>query len=305
MTNRSRNVRQAVHFALTACASAAGIRWLSRADAAAPANPEAVQEVVVTGSRIAQSPNDISISPINTVSSVDIQQTGLVRAEDILNNLPQVVAEQSSGTSISSLGIATVSLRGLGSQRTLVLINDRRMQPGGSGGVVGPGGSSNSADINQIPASLIERADVLTGGASATYGADAVAGVVNFVLNTHYQGVRVDANYASTITATTAISTWAGCEDGNQPIPHSTVNTGQTKDISILAGANFADGKGNATTYFTYTNSLPAVGYQFDHAGCTLNAGETPDSAIFCGGSSTSGTGRFNLPGTGCRSDTP
>jgi len=294
MTNRSRNVRQAVQFALAACASAA-TPLVFAADAAAPA--EAVQEVVVTGSRIAQSPNDISISPINTVSSVDIQQTGLVRAEDILNNLPQVVAEQSSGTSISSLGIATVSLRGLGSQRTLVLINDRRMQPGGSGGVVGPGGSSNSADINQIPASLIERVDVLTGGASATYGADAVAGVVNFVLNTHYQGVRVDANYSFNNHSNNSQQYLGWLRDSNQPIPPSTVNTAQTKDISILAGANFADGKGNATTYFTYTNALPAVGYQFDHAGCTLNAGETPDSAIFCGGSSTSGPGRFNLPG--------
>jgi outer membrane receptor protein involved in Fe transport len=296
MTNRSRNVRQAVHIALSACASAAAVPLAFGADAA-PANPDAVQEVVVTGSRIAQSPNDISISPINTVSSVDIQQTGLVRAEDILNNMPQVVAEQSSGTSISSLGIATVSLRGLGSQRTLVLVNDRRMQPGGSGGVVGPGGASNAADINQIPASLIERVDVLTGGASATYGADAVAGVVNFVLNTHYQGVRVDANYSFNNHSNNSQQYLGWLKDGNQPIPQSTVNTGQTKDISILAGANFADGKGNATSYFTYTNTSPAVGYQFDHAGCTLNAGDTPDSAIFCGGSSTSGTGRFRIPG--------
>ena len=294
--SRSRNVRQAVHFALTACASATGSLAFA-ADAAAPANPDAVQEVVVTGSRIAQSPNDISISPINTVSSVDIQQTGLVRAEDILNNLPQVVAEQSSGTSISSLGIATVSLRGLGSQRTLVLINDRRMQPGGSGGVVGPGGASNAADINQIPASLIERVDVLTGGASATYGADAVAGVVNFVLNTHYQGVRIDANYSFNNHTNNSQQYLGWLSDGNQPLPQHTVNTGQTKDISILAGANFLDGRGNATTYFTYTNTSPAVGYQFDHAGCTLNAGDTPDSDIFCGGSSTSGTGRFRIPG--------
>jgi outer membrane receptor protein involved in Fe transport len=295
MTTSSRNVRQAVHFALSACASAAAP--LAFADAPAAANPDAVQEVVVTGSRIAQSPNDISISPINTVTAVDIQQTGLVRAEDILNNLPQVVAEQSSGTSISSLGIATVSLRGLGSQRTLVLINGRRMQPGGSGGVVGPGGSANSADINQIPASLIERADVLTGGASATYGADAVAGVVNFVLNTHYQGVKIDANYSFNNHKNNSEQYLGWLRDANQPIPQGTVNTGQTKDVSVLAGANFADGKGNATTYFTYTNALPAVGYQFDHAGCTLNAGDTPDSDIFCGGSSTSGSGRFNLPG--------
>jgi outer membrane receptor protein involved in Fe transport len=289
-------VRQAVHLALTACASAAAAP-LAFADAPAAANPDAVQEIVVTGSRIAQSPNDISISPIASVSSVDIQQTGLIRAEDILNNLPQVVAEQSSGTSISSLGIATVSLRGLGSQRTLVLIDGRRMQPGGSGGVTGPGGSANSADIDQIPASLIERADVLTGGASAVYGADAVAGVVNFVLNTHYQGVKIDANYSFDNHKNDSGQYLGYLSAANQPLPQGTVNTAQTKDVSILAGSNFADGKGNATTYFTYTNSNPAVGYQFDHAGCTLNAGDTPTSAIFCGGSSTSGSGKFNLPG--------
>ena len=116
-----------------------------------------------------------------------------MRTEDVLNNLPQVIAEQSSGKSISADGIATVSLRGLGSQRTLVLINGRRMQPGGAGGVV-PGGNA-SPDINQIPAAMIERVDVLTGGASAMYGADAVAGVVNFIMNTHFEGVRLDFDY--------------------------------------------------------------------------------------------------------------
>src|SRR5882757_5208343 len=222
MTNNSRTVRQAVHLALTACASAAAAP-LAFAQAPAAANPDAVQEIVVTGSRIAQSPNDISISPIQTVTSADIQQTGLTRAEDILNNLPQVVAEQSSGTSISSLGIATVSLRGLGSQRTLVLVDGRRMNPGGSGGVVGPGGSANSADINQIPAALIERADVLTGGASAVYGADAVAGVVNFVLNTHYQGVKIDADYSFNNHKNNSQQYLDYLAAGNQPIPPSTV----------------------------------------------------------------------------------
>src|SRR4029077_13690653 len=105
-------------------------------------------------------------------------------------------AEQSSGNSIAANGIATVSLRGLGSQRTMVLINGRRMQPGGAGGVVGPGGNANSPDINQNPPRLIERVDVLTGGASAVYGADAVAGVVNFVLQTHFQGVKIDGEYS-------------------------------------------------------------------------------------------------------------
>src|ERR1700689_612406 len=152
-----------------------------------------LQEVVVTGSRIAVAPNDISISPITTVSQLDIQQTGLIRTEDILNSLPSITAEQGSGQSISSTGTSTVSLRDLGSQRTLVLVNGVRMNPGGAGGI--SGGNANAADVSQIPAALIERVDVLTGGASAVYGADAVAGVVNFVLNTHYEGVKVDADY--------------------------------------------------------------------------------------------------------------
>jgi iron complex outermembrane receptor protein len=296
MTNRSRNVRQAVHFALAACASA-GAPMAFAAAAAAPANPDAIQEVVVTGSRIAQSPNDVSISPITSVSATDIQQTGLIRTEDVLQNLPSISAESPSGNSISSVGINTVSLRGLGSQRTLVLIDGRRMNPGGAGGVTGPGGSSNAADLNQIPADLIERVDVLTGGASAVYGADAVAGVVNFVLNTHYQGVRVDADYSFNNHSNDNQGYLNYLSKANQPLPQSTVNTGQNKNVSILAGANFADGKGNATTYFTYTNSLPAVGYQIDHAACTLNGGKNPTSAIHCGGSSTSGSGRFFLLG--------
>ncbi len=297
MTNRSRNVRQAVHLALTACASTAVAPLAFAAAPATPENGAEVQEVVVTGSRISQSPNEISISPITSVSQADIQQTGLIRTEDVLQNLPSITAESPSGNSISSVGINTVSLRDLGSQRTLVLIDGRRMNPGGAGGVTGPGGSSNAADLNQIPSGLIERVDVLTGGASAVYGADAVAGVVNFVLNTHYEGVKIDADYSFNNHKNNSQQYLNYLSSANQPLPQSTVNSGQNKNVQILAGSNFADGKGNATTYFSYTNTSPAVGYQFDHAGCTLNAGATPTSNIHCGGSSTSGTGRFFLLG--------
>jgi iron complex outermembrane receptor protein len=295
MTNASRNVRHAVRLALAACATTGGtvVYGQTAPTSGAPVEAVPVQEIVVTGSRIAVPPNDISISPITTVTSVDIQQTGLIRSEDILNNLPSVTAEQSSGTSISSNGTATVSLRDLGSQRTLVLVDGRRMNPGGAGGISGSGSNANASDINQIPADLIERVDVLTGGASSVYGADAVAGVVNFVLNTHYQGVKIDADYGYNNHSNNSQQYLGYLSAANQQLPQSTVNTGQNKSISILAGANFADGKGNATTYFSYLKSSPAVGYQFDHAGCTLNAGETPTSSIFCGGSSTSGTGRF------------
>src|SRR5437667_11195163 len=138
--------------------------------APAPA-PAAVEEVVITGSRLS-TPNEASISPITTVTATDLQATGLSRVEDVLNNLPMVFAGENSTVSNGADGTATVDLRGLGPQRTLVLINGRRLGPGAGGG-------RNYSDLNQIPAALIERVDILTGGASAVYGADAVSGVVN------------------------------------------------------------------------------------------------------------------------------
>jgi iron complex outermembrane recepter protein len=294
MSNSSRSVRNAVRLALMTAATSAAPLALAQTTPAQPA--PAVEEVVVTGSRLLQAPNDISISPISSVTQDDIVKTGLVRVEDILGNLPQMGAEQNSGTSISSVGVATVSLRSLGSQRTLVLVNGKRLNPGGAGGV--PGGNANSADINQIPAALIERVDVLTGGASAVYGADAVAGVVNFVLNTHYEGVKIDGNYSFN-NHSNDNSTYLGYLNAfGAPTPSaSTLNSGYNKDFSIVAGSNFADGKGNATVYATYLTSSPVAGFQVDHAGCTLIGGSTPSSAIRCGGSGTSAHGQFIVLG--------
>jgi iron complex outermembrane receptor protein len=144
---------------------------------------------------------------------------------------------------------------------------------------------------------VIVRADVLTGGASAVYGADAVAGVVNFVLNTHYQGVKIDTNYSFNNHKNDNQTYLNYLSSANNPLPPSTVNTGQNRDLSILAGANFADGKGNATVYATYLNSSPSVGYQFDHAGCTITGGSTPASSLHCGGSGTSAHGHFVMYG--------
>ncbi len=293
----NRKLQFAIRAALAAAATSAAVpmamaQTVAATNTAASAN-STLEEVVVTGSRLTQSPNDVSISPINSITALDIAQTGLVRTEDLLNNLPQVIAENSGGQSISSNGTSTVSLRGLGSQRTLALVNGRRMSPGAG---LGPT-TSSSADINQIPADLIERVDVLTGGASAVYGADAVAGVVNFVLNTHFEGVRIDANYGFGRHSNNNQTLLGDLTTANQPAPPSTVDAGFNKDVSFLAGSNFADGKGNATVYATYLKTSPAVGNQYDFAGCTLN---TPGSAkklatgkLKCGGSSSSATGRF------------
>ena len=285
----NRKLQYAIRAAIAmAGATAAAPAAYSQTAAATEPAPE-LQEVVVTGSRIQQNPNDISISPVVSVTALEIAQTGLVRTEDLLNNLPQVVAENSSGQSISSNGTATVSLRGLGSQRTLVLIDGRRMAPGGGLG------TSASPDINQIPAAMIQRVDVLTGGASAVYGADAVAGVVNFVMDTHFQGVRLDADYGYNSYKNDNQQYLGLLSAQGDPLPPGTTNAGANRSASFLAGSNFADGKGNATVYFTYLNSSPAIGYQYDYAGCTLNTPSTlpGPGGLKCGGSSSSATGRF------------
>jgi outer membrane receptor protein involved in Fe transport len=284
----NRKLQFAIRAAIATASATAGVP-LAYSQVAAPEPADALQEVIVTGSRLTQSPNEVSISPVISVTSTDIAQTGYVRAEDILNNLPQVVAENSSGQSISSNGTATISLRGLGSERTLVLIDGIRMPPGAGLGTY------QQPDINQLPADLIERVDVLTGGASAVYGADAVAGVVNFILNTHFEGVKLDTNYGFGRQSNSNSTELGYLSAAGQPLPPSTTDAGFNKDFTFVAGSNFADGKGNATVYAGYLQDSPAVGYQYDYAGCTLNTpSELPGPGkLKCGGSSSSATGRF------------
>lgn len=254
--------------------------------AAAPgSSPNVLQEVVVTGSLIALSPNDVSISPVTTVDQAAMQKVGVIRAEDALQNLPQFVASQNSGISLASNGTASVDLRGLGPVRTLVLINGRRMGPGG--------GVSSVPDIDQIPASLIQRVEVLTGGASSVYGADAVAGVVNFIIDTHFTGVKIDGDYSFNQHDNNDSSDLTMLRNFGAAIPPGSVNTGQNRNLSITVGSDFADHKGNATAYFTFTNTSPAVGSQYDDAGCTVVGGGKPTSPLTCGGSATDGPGTF------------
>ena len=136
-----------------------------------------------------------SLSPVQTIGAQQVLLGGRPASIDILNQLPQVtqLGKVDLGPTSDALsgpgGVATVDLRGLGPQRTLVLVDGRRL------GVGDPNtGNPNPApDINQIPSQLVDRIDVLTGGASATYGSDAVAGVVNFVMKHNFQGVQIDA----------------------------------------------------------------------------------------------------------------
>src|SRR5512144_3213821 len=143
------------------------------------------QDIVIPGTRIPQ-PHLTSASPVTVLGAQDVKLAGTTRTEDLINSLPQAFATQGSNISNGSTGTASVNLRNLGSVRTLVLINGRRLQPGDPR-------AGSIADINFIPSSIVKRVDVLTGGASSVYGADAVAGVVNFIMDTNFTGLRIDA----------------------------------------------------------------------------------------------------------------
>lgn len=276
-------LRRAIRYALFA--NLAGGAALSPALAQDTDSDQAValQEVVVTGSRIVQ-PGLESISPVTVVNAQEIKLQGTTRIEDMLNNLPQVYADFGSNLSNGATGAATVNLRNLGAQRTLVLINGRRLMPGD------PTQNGNATpDLNQIPAALVKRVDVLTGGASAVYGADAVAGVVNFIMEDNFEGIRIDANgswynHRNNNAYYRSLNSAAGF-----PLPDSSVNDGVGKDVTFILGGNFADGRGNVTAYAGYRKINAVPESTRDFSACNFSG----DVTFVCGGSSTSATGAF------------
>lgn len=138
--------------------------------------------VIVTGTRI-QRPNNHSAAPIVTTTAAEIAAQGATTIEEVLNRLPQVQVNSEQNFSDSE-GRQRIKLRSLGYERTLTLIDGMRV------------GLANTIDVGIIPTALVERIDVLTGGASSVYGSDAVSGVVNFILKKNFEGVRLDANYS-------------------------------------------------------------------------------------------------------------
>ena len=274
MATQNRSLQRAVRHVLLVSAGGAAVAALP-----AQAQDSTIQEVIVTGSRIS-TPNMTSISPVTAIAAEDIAASGKVRVEDILNQLPQAMAAQGSTISNGASGIATVDLRGLNAKRTLVLINGRRLSPGNPDS--GPGPNSGAPDLNQVPRALIERVEVLTGGASSVYGADAVAGVVNFIMNTRFEGVKVEANYTFN-NHKNDNSAADVVRNAGYALPDSSVNTGYSRDFSFVMGSNFADDKGNATFYATYRDVEAVLQGEYDYSACTLNSGDE----FTCGGSGT------------------
>ncbi|WP_035571313.1 TonB-dependent receptor domain-containing protein [Hyphomonas adhaerens] len=246
---------------------------------------EARQEtVVITGSLIPQNGNLVETSPVTQLSAADFSVRGVVRAEDMINQLPQAFGAQGSNLANGSTGTSSVNLRGLGASRTLTLLNGRRL----------PYGSVNTAapDINFIPAALVKKVDVLTGGASATYGSDAVAGVVNFVLDTDFEGVRVDTNYSfyqhdnSNSYIQGILEGFAADNPSQYTVPNGSTTDGESVDMTAAFGGKLDSGRGHIMGFVSYQNTKEILQANRDYSQCALSTAN--DGADFtCAGSST------------------
>ena len=256
------------------------IFFFSIPEAVAQDSDENVEEVVVTGSRITN-PNIVSTSQVQVVTAADIENRGAVRIEEDLNDLPQIAPGQIAQTANGSNGTATANLRNLGCDRTLVLINGKRMAPGTASG-------GSCADISQVPALLIKRVEVLTGGATSVYGSDALAGVVNFILDDEFEGFKASATNSFYYHENDNGKLRALHDSYNYQKAPSEVTEGDSLKLSIAFGGSIDDGKGHITGFFEHVNTNPILQGAYDGGACALGGGDTT-----CGGSSTIPAGRL------------
>ncbi|WP_354326861.1 TonB-dependent receptor [Porphyrobacter sp. MBR-155] len=240
-------------------------------DAGEQAAEESTNVIMVTGSRIGRERQSASV-PIVSVQAQDLQLAGTINSEDLLNTLPQFVPATTSGSnslaSATGTGAATLDLRGLGASRNLVLVNGRRYVFFDA---------TQVTNINAIPAALIERVEVVTGGASAVYGSDAIAGVVNYILRDDFEGVEARGQYNL-----------------------DSRGDGGIVDVTLTAGTNFGGDRGNITVSANYADRK-AIGTEdraFSRQVLTDIAVNGVDQ-LGPGGSSFVPNGRFSgLPST-------
>jgi iron complex outermembrane receptor protein len=223
-----------------------------------PANPETVDTVVVTGSRIKR-PDLTAVSPIAVVGTDEVRDSGNVTIENTLNELPQIAAGVNSQTNANAgggSGVLSANLRALGATRTLVLVNGRRYISANQDGIV---------DLASVPDMLVDRVEVVTGGASAVYGSDAIAGAVNFILRKNINGI--EASYFRGQTSE---------------------SDGETNKLDVAMGTDFSEGRGNVLAYGSYTQRDPIMFDGRKFSSVSLNEGA---DGLVPGGSG-------NIPGT-------
>ncbi|MCW8195899.1 TonB-dependent receptor [Proteobacteria bacterium 005FR1] len=215
-----------------------------------------IEEVVVTGSRI-QREDLTAFSPIEVIGQEEIRASNTTNLEEFLRDRPQFTQAMGDNTNNGNGGAATVDLRNLGESRTLVLVNGKRFTPYDYGGAV---------DLGMIPTSLVKRVEIITGGASAVYGTDAIAGVVNFILVDNFEGAEFD------------VSTF-----------QTTEGDAKSQDYSVTLGTNFAGGKGNVVFNAGFTDQDPLTQAERDFGSDSLDSSDlssfgswtTPAGTVF------------------------
>jgi iron complex outermembrane recepter protein len=249
--NHNQDIASAVRRALVLSAVAAATALPAHAQD--QQSDESIQTVVVTGSNIRRT--DEGALPVQVITQEQIQKTGATTAEQFLQTVSiavqgntNVVAASASGT--SSGGVSTVSLRGLGSQRTLVLVNGKRVSGGGT--IT----DSTSVDVNSIPLAAVQRVEVLKDGASAIYGSDAIAGVINFILRDDYQGAEATAYLGDS-------------SDGGGGIMRAN---------GVLGFGNLAENRYNVLFVASYQKEDALFGADRDFAASGINAGANNDT---------------------------
>lgn len=235
--------------------------------------------IIVTGSLI-QRPNASSAAPVLTVSNDAIKAQAAVNIEEVLNRLPQIAPDSQQGYQDSD-GRQRIKLRNLGFERTLVLVDGKRL------------GTQNGQDTGIIPTSLLKRVDVLTGGASAVYGSDAVAGVVNFILDDNFEGLQLNANYNFYAHNNKAgiVSQTASQYGFAQPASGTTADGGRS-DISLTGGTKLFDGRMHISGFVDYRKASLVPYSARETSGCQLT--QTGDGALGCTTSSYTGLGYFS-----------
>lgn len=247
---------------------------------------DAVQEtVVITGSRLNTNPNLLAVQPVLSVDASEIDSRGAVRIEELTNILPQVFAGQTSEVSNGATGTSSLDLRGLGAVRTLTLIDGKRLPLGAS--------TSVAVNLDLIPTQLVERVDILTGGASAVYGSDAVAGVANFVLRDDFEGLEIDVQggFAQSGNGVEFFDNVLAAADLEGPGGNI---DGEELFISGIFGANTADGRGNVTLFGSYEVRNEISQADRSISACALGQ---DDGAQSFGGVACVGSANFRLFG--------
>ena len=276
----------AAHWQACLCLVALTTGSRSFAAAANPPEEEVAPAVVITGTRIPRA-DLTAVSPVTTISGEEFRIEGATNAEEVLNQLPQVNPSQGEFVSAGSPGIATVDLRGLGSVRTLVLVNGHRLMPGDPRFPV--------ADINGVPTSLIQRVEVLTGGAAAVYGSDAVAGVVNFILDTRLSGLKFAGQVGAFQHDNRDRFVRGLLDPRGIPYPTESVLDGRRVTLSAAFGRGFLDGRAHLTLYAGFRGIAAVRQNQRDYGSCPITAriGSDGSPVLECGGPLVSYPGNY------------